>query len=247
MLSNQQAKLGRGFSVAVIPARGGSKGIPRKNLQLCGGMTLLERCIKTCQASSLLHGVIVSTDDSEIGQHAYDCGAAVIARPDDLATCEATSQDVLLHAIDTVPITALVTCLVQCTAPLLTPEEIDGTIERLLATDADCAIACAESHDFLVRPGFDGRLRGLGYELAAGLPRRQDLPPTLVIAGSVWAFNTERFRFHESLYTENCVAFQVARRLDIDCPDDLSLAGRLLSDTDPRTMRTPQIPTYYPA
>jgi CMP-N-acetylneuraminic acid synthetase len=245
MLPNRESKLGSGFAVAIIPARGGSKGIPRKNLQLCGDVTLLERAIRTCQQSSLLTRVFVSTEDTEIKRHATDCGATVIDRADDLATCHSTTADVLLHAIQTVPISSMVTCLVQCTAPLLTPDDIDGTIGRLLETDADVSIACAESHDFLVRPGFDGRLRGVGYELPAGLPRRQDLPRTLVIAGSVWAFNTERFLSSKSLYTENSVAYEVARRLDIDSPSDLSLAGRLLSPEN-GTMRTMQIPPYYP-
>ena len=247
MLSRQQVELGRCFAVAIIPARGGSKGIPRKNLQMCGGMTLLERAIRTCQQAGYLSGVFVSTEDSEIAKHATDCGAAVIDRPAELATCNATTVDVLLHGIKSAKVHSPVTCLVQCTAPLTTPVDIDGTIGRLLETDADCAIACAESHDFLVRPGYDGRLRGLGYELASGLPRRQDLPTTLTIAGSVWAFNTERFLRRKALYSENCVAYQVARRLDIDCPDDLSLAGRLLSSCHCETMRTAHNPAYYPA
>lgn len=205
---------------------------------MCGGMTLLEMAIRTCQRAGYLSGVFVSTEDSEIAKHAADCGAAVIDRPVELAICMTPTVDVLLHAIKSAKIISPVTCLVQCTAPLTTPNDIDGTISRLLETDADCAIACAESHDFLVRPGYDGRLRGLGYELAHGLPRRQDLPTTFVIAGSVWAFNTERFVKRKALYSENCVAFQVARRLDIDCPDDLSLAGRLLSSCTCETMRT---------
>lgn len=236
MLRNQLAELGSGFAVAVIPARGGSKGIPRKNLQVIDGQTLVARCVRTCRKSRFLSAVFVSTDDVEIAAEAKAAGAEIIERPPELAGDKVLTTDVLFHAIDEAAISSMVLCLVQCTAPLTTPEDIDGTIQRLLETDADAAISCVETHDFQVRPGYDYRLRGVGYELAGGLPRRQDLPPLYAIAGSVWAYNLERFLDRQTMYSENCVAYPVARRLDIDTPEDLELARLILGSATKRAV-----------
>ena len=243
MLRDRFTELGSGFAVAVIPARGGSKGIPRKNLRMINGETLIARCVRTCRKARLLSAVFVSTDDEEIASEAKAAGAEVIGRPSSLAGDTVPTTDVLSHAIDAAGICSMVVCLVQCTAPLTTPQDVDGTIARLLETDADCAIACVETHDFQVRPGYDGRLRGVGYELAGGLPRRQDLPPLYAIAGSVWAYNLERFVARSTMYSENCVAYPVARRLDIDTQEDLELAAILLS---PATKRADSAACQYP-
>lgn len=226
-------------TVAIIPARGGSKGMPRKNLARIGGQTLIHRCVKTCLSSRLLDEVIVSTDDEEIHNQASSAGGWAMSRPPDLATDDATSSDVLLYVLDQLDWRPDIVAFIQCTAPLLTAAEIDGTINRLIETNADVAIAAVENHEILIREGYADRVRGVGFDLETTPTLRQQRPKAYSIAGSVWAINAERFRKRRKIYSENCVIYQVSRKLDIDGGDDLKIAQLLI---DSKTSFA-----YYPA
>ncbi len=228
MLPSQQSELARRTAAAVIPARGGSKGIPRKNLALCAGKPLLVRAIATCQQSRLLRGVWVSTEDDEIAAVARAWGAGVIHRPAELATDEASSDDVLLHALDFLPddLTTLVS--VQCTAPLLTAAELDLVIERRESQRADVVAAIAPAHEWQVAIIGD-RLQGLGYVLCGEKSkRRQILPPRYRLAGSVVAIEIESFRYRGYTFSADTIPFFVAETIDIDTPNDLALADAIL-------------------
>lgn len=246
MLSNRVAELGSMYPVAIIPARGGSKGIPRKNLQLVGGQPLIVRAIETCQRATSVCGVYVSTDDAEIAEVASEAGAAVVWRPAELAADDTSSDVVLLHAIDLLPRPLpLAVCFVQCTAPLLTADEIDATVRRLLESGADVAVAATEDHGFRVRPGYAGRVRGVGWELSEAVKRRQDLGEEWTIAGSVWALDVAAFVARGRLYSENTVVSPVGWKLDIDTPADLALARVLLDPARERAAEEmPRV--YYP-
>jgi len=86
--------------LAIIPARGGSKGVPGKNLRRVGGRSLIERAVDACRAARLVDGVYVSTDDAEIAAGAEAAGAKVIMRPAELCSDTASSESALLHALD---------------------------------------------------------------------------------------------------------------------------------------------------
>ena len=116
-------------ALAVIPARGGSKGIPAKNLQQVGGVPLVCRSIRAAQASNGVGRVVVSTDDDAIAAAAAHEGAGVIRRPAPLAGDTASSESALLHALDVLeeqgPLeTELV--FLQCTSPFTSGDEIDA-------------------------------------------------------------------------------------------------------------------------
>ncbi|MGO3032894.1 MAG: acylneuraminate cytidylyltransferase family protein, partial [Microbacterium gubbeenense] len=89
-----------GETVAIIPARGGSKGVPRKNILRVGGIPLVARAVRTAGAADGNARVIVSTDDDEIAGVAESWGAEVVRRPADLADDAATSEDAVLHALE---------------------------------------------------------------------------------------------------------------------------------------------------
>lgn len=217
------------IAVAVIPARGGSQGVPRKNLRVIdtfNGETLLGRCIRTVQASSV-NKCYVSTEDEEIAAHAIQCGADVIERPAALATSEAMTVDVLLHAAKF--LTADILCLVQCTTPLMVPEDIDSTITRLVETGADVAIACTPS-DALSFREVDGYLAPVGWDVHQVVMRRQDRDPLWDTEGSVWASWLTAFRRRRTLHTERMVAYHAERRrLDIDSAEDLDWARAIIA------------------
>ena len=127
--------------LGIIPARGGSRGIPRKNLAVVGGKTLLRRAIEGAQAAKRIDRLIVSTDCDEIADEAERCGATVEMRPPELADDNASTLSVLLwhlHQSDIKPDAVL--CL-QPTCPLRRPSDIDGAIGMLEHTKCDSVVS----------------------------------------------------------------------------------------------------------
>lgn len=141
--------------LAVIPARGGSKGVPAKNLAPVGGVPLVARAVRECRAARHVTDVVVSTDDAAIAETARQAGAEVVLRPADLAGDTATSEAAVLHALDAHEalhgVRVDVVLLVQCTSPFLTREDVDGVAAAVAHGDADTAVTVAPFHGFVWR------------------------------------------------------------------------------------------------
>ncbi len=127
--------------VAIIPARGGSKGIPRKNIVPVAGKPLVAWSIEAARRASTVQRVFVSTDNGEIAEIAKQWGAEIIGRPVELSGDTASSESALIHALDVLKneqdYMPDILAFLQCTSPLTLPEDIDGTIETLIAEQAD--------------------------------------------------------------------------------------------------------------
>lgn len=140
--------------LCVIPARGGSKGIPGKNLAIVGGRSLLGRAVEAALAARLVDEVVVSTDDDVITAAARALGAGVVRRPAELSGDLATSESAVLHAVHEVEMRSGsavdVAVLVQCTSPFVTAADIDGVAGAVL-NGADCALTASPTHGFLWR------------------------------------------------------------------------------------------------
>lgn len=121
--------------LGITPARGGSKGIPRKNVRPICGKPLIAWTIEAAKSSKLLDQFIVSTEDVEIAEVARHYGATVLDRPKELATDDATTLSVLQHILLQVP--AEVVVLLQATSPIRNPDLIDRCVQRFLETKAD--------------------------------------------------------------------------------------------------------------
>lgn len=202
---------------AIIPARGGSKGIPRKNLRTINGETLLARCIRTCKA--VVPDVLVSTDDDEIAEEALRHRARIRWRPEYLSQDDSTTWDAVRNALPAIEAEIIV--LAQCTAPLMTPGDIRRCLERL-PEPCDLAVACHRTHEFLI----DGNGRPINWTLPPKL--RQDMPPQWVFSGSVWAFRPEYLKQEEMSGIVGIVESENPTRLDIDTESDLQLAEFVL-------------------
>ena len=129
--------------IAIIPARGGSKGVPGKNLRRVGGRSLVERAIDSCRAARLVDDVYVTTDDAEIARTAEAAGAKVIMRPVELASDTASSESALLHALDQLAMISEepeVVVFVQCTSPFIAPDDLDRGIEMIIHDHADSVL-----------------------------------------------------------------------------------------------------------
>lgn len=145
--------------LAVIPARGGSKGVPAKNLAPVGGVPLVARAVRECLAAHLVTDVVVSTDDHAIAAAARESGAEVVLRPAAIAGDTATSEAAVLHALDAhesrhgAPVDVVL--LVQCTSPFILREDIDGVARAVVEHGADTALTVAPFHGFIWRDTAD--------------------------------------------------------------------------------------------
>ena len=229
--------------LAVIPARGGSKGVPAKNLAPVAGLPLVARTVHACRGARLVTDVVVSTDDAEIATAARAAGAEAVRRPAALAGDTATSESAVLHAMDAFEVThgrtVDVVLLVQCTSPFLTPDEVNGAVERILSGEAATALTVAPSHGFLWREA-EGGATGVNHD-KAHRPRRQDREPEYLETGAVYAMDAEGFRTHRHRFFGHTalVVTDPARVLEIDDPHDLARARALAPLLD--TPATPRL------
>lgn len=231
--------------LAVIPARGGSKGVPAKNLAAVGGVPLVARAVGECRAARLVTDVAVSTDDAGIAAAARGAGAVVIQRPTDIAGDTATSEAAVIHAMDAYEAmhgtTVDVVLLVQCTSPFIVREDIDGVAGAVAEKGADSALTVAPFHGFVWREGED--TPGDAADGGDGVnhdksyrPRRQDRPQDFLETGAAYAMDARGFREagHRFFGRTELVRTDAARVLEVDDPHDLARARALapLLDTE---------------
>ncbi|MEU6852486.1 acylneuraminate cytidylyltransferase [Actinacidiphila alni] len=228
-----------GSVLAVIPARGGSKGVPGKNLAPVGGVPLVARAVAACVDAARVTAVVVSTDDPAIAEVARAAGADVVLRPAAIAGDTATSEAAVLHAMDAheamTGAPTDVVLLVQCTSPFITAEEVDGVAAAVLDGGADTAHTVAPFHGFIWREAGDS---GVGVNHAKSTrPRRQDRPQDLLETGTAYAMRAAGFRAanHRFFGRTELVRTDPARVLEIDEPADLERARALAPLLDPRT------------
>jgi len=196
---------------AIIPARGGSKGILRKNLRKINGRTLVEICVAKCM--EVADRVVVSSDSSEILDVAAKRGAEVLRRPDDLATDSALTMPVVAHAVDWFGLSGDI-LLVQCTAPLVDANDLGRCVDE--RGDADLSVLCHPFHGFILDE-FGAMVN------RSEVSRRQDMSDQYIIAGSAWAFDASYAT--ERMYSGKIKPVTVGGfKCDIDTVADLRLA-----------------------
>ena len=218
-------------ALAVIPARGGSKGIPGKNLQHVGGLSLVARSVRAALDSRRVERVVVSTDDDAIALEAQSHGAEVVQRPVAIAGDTASSESALLHALDTLeqqgPLPPQLVFL-QCTSPFTSGAQIDRVLEALEDPKINSAFAVMPWHGFLWRN--DGR--GINHDPQQPRQRRQDLEPAFLETGAIYAMATAAFRQSGSRF---CAPWQPVVIDDsgpeIDTPADLALCRSIAALT----------------
>ena len=221
--------------VAVIPARGGSKGVPGKNLRPVGGRSLVGRAVVAALRSGRVDEVLVSTDDADIAAEARRSGAAVVERPDELSGDTASSESALLHALAARGGAGHddVVAFLQCTSPFVDPTRLASAIGRVVDGEHDVVFSVVTSHGFLWTPTAEGA-RGVNHDHRERL-RRQDRPVEHLETGAFYVMRAEGFveaghRFFGSIGVEPVDALHA---VEIDDPADLELARRLAPLADP--------------
>jgi len=226
--------------VGAVFARGGSKGVPRKNLRMLAGKPLIAHAIETARAVRLIDRVIVSTDDPEIAEVGRRWGAEVpFLRPSELAADESPEWMTWRHAIRALDAlfpsrTPDVLVSVPTTSPLRAPGDVEACIRTLLESDADAVITVtpARRNPYFNMVVFEaGYVRLASLPPAGGITRRQDAPAVFDITTVAYAARRGYVLAASSLLDGKVKAVVVpeSRALDIDSEMDLKFAELLMS------------------
>lgn len=226
--------------LAIIPARGGSKRLPRKNVMKLAGKPLIAWTINAAKKSKFIDRLIVSTDDQEISLISKQYGADVpFMRPASLSSDTATSIDVVLHALDELDEGGDqydYVMLLQPTSPLRTTEDIDGAVKQLIEKNSQAVISVckAEHHPLWCNTlGDDLSMEGfLSDEILN--QRSQDLPDYYRLNGAVYLVDVKTLREmgHPTFFfKENATAYVMPldRSIDIDNKNDF-VSAEVLAD-----------------
>ncbi len=226
-----------GYSVlGVVTARGGSKGLPGKNIRPFCGKPLIAWSIDTAFGTNLLDAVVVSTDDPQIASVAKQYGAEVpFLRPPELAGDTASSIDVVLHAIDTLKVSGRefdIVVLLEPTSPLRESDDIRAALEKMLVAGAGAVVSVCRAESthpaFMFRQEENSRLSPFMERSPTGL-RRQEIEPLYFLDGTIYASRIDVLRAKRSFYHNGTVAYEVPKwkSLEIDDIDDFQMIEAL--------------------
>lgn len=222
-------------NIALITARGGSKGLPRKNILEINGKPLIAWSIEAAKASKKIDAIYVSTEDKEIAGVSLAFGAKIIPRPPCLAGDTISSELVITHAIEYLvkcKVDVLNVCLLQPTSPLRTHEHIDKAFTLLDKKQAKCVLSVFEPKHSPVKSyklNRDGSIVGMFFD-DAPYCRRQDLPIALQPNGAIYLFSAIDFLI-ESKIPRTCVyplVMSEVESADIDTLLDLNEVETIL-------------------
>lgn len=212
--------------LVIIPARGGSKGLPGKNLRTVGGVPLVVRAIRAALASTSVSRVVVSTDSEEISETAMKAGAEVVMRPESISGDAASSESALVHCLEELKdregYQPELTVFLQCTSPLLMAEDIEGTVRVLEEASADCAFAVANFQQFIWSFDGAGEVKGVNHD-ERSRQRRQERKPEYVETGSVYAMKTASFLSAGYRFCGKLAMYEVPHNRSLEIEDEMDL------------------------
>lgn len=220
--------------LAIIPARGGSKGIKDKNLQLVGGVSLIGRAVRTAKKATNISEVYVTTDSTEIAKEAINYGAKVINRPPGISNDTASSEAAVLHAITELESTTVIgsaIIFIQCTSPFLEPGDLDAAILKYESKSIDTIFSAFSTHK-LVWTNEKSSWKGLNHDESLPRVRRQDTDGTIIENGAFYIVNVKHLKSTNNRFGQSNEPFLMPenRSLDIDTQNDLHLAQFLIFD-----------------
>lgn len=219
--------------LGLIPARGGSKGIPRKNIREVGGKPLIAWTIEEAKKSQHIDRLVLSSEDQEIIEVAKRCGCEVpFVRPAELAKDDTPGVAPVLHALKELPGYDYVV-LLQPTSPLRRVDDIDGCIEKCIYARSKSCVSVKEVdespfHMYLLDKS--NKIKPL-FEHGENFSCRQDLPKVHVLNGAVYVAEIKMISRSQSFVDKDTVAYEMLRdrSVDIDTELDLRFADLLLS------------------
>ena len=217
--------------VCIILARGGSKGVPHKNLRKIGGVSLVGRSVLAARRSRVIDQTYVSTDDQKIAEEARRFGAKVIDRPETISGDTATSEEGWLHALEFLSHSGesiSTAVFLQCTSPFTTGSEIDACVSDMKEKGADCALSVHEDHSFIWHLEDNGFGKGTNHLHLNQRKRRQDMRPSFCETGAIYVVDAAQFRVQKNRFFGKVALFEVDHpRIEIDTLDDLLLCRQV--------------------
>jgi CMP-N,N'-diacetyllegionaminic acid synthase len=222
--------------LAVIPARGGSKGVPRKNIRALNGKPLIAWTIEQAEQSRYIDRVIVSSEDEEICQVAKQSGAEIpFVRPAELASDTASGVDVLCHAVENAGADYDYVVLLQPTSPLRESTDIDAAIEYCVEQAVTSVVSLAEatkSPYWMYHMKEGGELTPFVDNAASN---RQELPQSYALNGAVYVLEVARLLASRKILDEQTLGYVMPaeRSYDIDTETDFLICEFLKTRTNP--------------
>lgn len=220
-------------SVAIIPARGGSKGIRLKNLRWLCGKPLIAHTILAAREANLVQRVVVSTDHDQIANTAKKYGAEVVIRPEEISGDTASSESALIHTLNYLKNTEQYTpdlCIfLQCTSPLTTSVDIDNCIRTLIENNADTSHTVTPFHYFLWSVNRDGNSIGVNHNKTKRL-LRQERENQFLETGAIYVMKAKPFMHYKHRFFGRTAMHVVPaeRCFEIDEPIDLNVVDILM-------------------
>jgi len=224
--------------LGIIPARGGSKGVPKKNIKLLGGKPLIAYTIEAAKNAKGLTRLILSSDNDEIIKIARDYGLEVpFKRPENLAIDESPTNLTVIHALEYFKEKGIefdAVCLLQVTNPFRTSEFIDKAIEKFKMAQTDSLVSVLEvPHEYNPHWVFEKNAKG-NLEICTGeseiISRRQDLPISYYRDGSIYIAKTAVILNQKSLYGKSIAYIEADKtsHINIDTMEDWEKAEQML-------------------
>ena len=214
--------------ISIIPARGGSKSIPKKNLVDFLGSPLISKTIDQSLNSKHVHRTIISTDDSETEEISKKYGGEVIKRPKNISGDNATTESALIHVLDTLKNTEDympdIVILLQATSPLRKENDIDSAVKLFINEKADSLISGSKFEDFLFWEKRNESWNPVNYNPDNRM-RRQDRNPQFVENGSIYMFKPEILYKFNNRIGGKMVMFEMEfwQTWEIDTYDEIDL------------------------
>ena len=215
--------------IAIIPARGGSKGIPGKNIKNFEGKPLISHSIEYAKDSKLINEIYVTTDDEQIAHISKTAGAKIIIRPAELATDTSTTESAIKHALNNIDKSPDIIVLLQPTSPLRPKKSLDTAINKLINGNYDSLLSLSPSNSFFWSLNSDKATAEYDY---SNRKRRQDIAPDekkYFENGSIYIFTKEHFESTNNRLGGKIgyVIFPEEYGYEIDVPKDLIILEQL--------------------
>ncbi len=221
--------------LSIIPARGGSKGLPRKNIINLAGKPLISWTIEASLASDYINKTVVSSEDDEILKIAQYYGSDIIRRPSELSRDSTNSELVIKHVLDEFANDNIVfdyVVLLQPTSPLRSADNIDSAFRILFDNDATAIISVCEINNKVLkafRKTDNGYMEGIANNFFPFM-RRQDLPSVFMPNGAIYIIKTNIFLQNNQLFTDKTLPYEMPENIsiDVDTLEDIDKIAKLL-------------------
>ena len=220
--------------LGVIPARGGSKRTPGKNIKLLGGKPLIAYTIEAGLRSGFINRLVLSTEDPKIAETAKQFGAEIIVRPEELAQDKTKTAPVLIHVVEELEKQGYypdIVVLLQATCPLRDEKIIDSAVSQLINSDKDSIFTGSKIGKTMPKwkRGYDGNLVSLyDYHFRPRYQEPELMEDMFAENGALYAIKINAFKKYKDFLGENVDVFETPGIIDIDTPEDFERVEKLL-------------------